>query len=65
MLHPQTKILWLKDLLEQLHKTQQHLQWSRNPDTIQVLTEAMVRDLESCQRICEEINRRARVRQTV
>ena len=65
MLHPQTKILWLKDMLEQLHKTQQHLQWTRNPDTIQVLTEAMVRDLESCQRICEEINRRARVRQTV
>jgi hypothetical protein len=65
MVHPRSKILWLKDMLEQLHKTHQHLQWASNPETVQVLTESMVRDLESCQRICEEINRRARVRPAI
>jgi hypothetical protein len=63
--HREAKILWLKDMLDQLRKSQQQLQWTDNPDTIRVLTESMVRDLESCRRICEEMNRKAYVRQTV
>jgi hypothetical protein len=59
----QRRILWLKDMLEQLHRSQQQLQWAETPDTIRVLTEAMVRDLDSCRRICEEMNDRAHVRE--
>jgi hypothetical protein len=63
--HRQTKMLWLRDMLEQLHRSHQQLEWANNPDTIRVITEAMVRDLESCRSLCEEINQRARVRQAV
>lgn len=63
--HRETKILWLKDMLEQLHKSQQQLAWTNHPDTIRVLTESMVRDLDSCRRICEEMNRRVTSRQAV
>jgi hypothetical protein len=65
MSHRESKILWLRDTLDQLQNSQQELQWTDDPDTIRVLTESMIRDLASCQRVCEEINRRARVRQLV
>ncbi len=63
--HRQTKIIWLGDILEQLRRFQQELQWTENPADIRVLTEAMLRDLESCRQLCDDMNRRAIVRQAV
>lgn len=61
--HREAKILWLKDMLDQLRKSQQELQWADNPDTVRLVAESMIRDLESCKTLCEDIHRRTRVRQ--
>lgn len=58
-----SKILWLKDLLEHISDGRNQLQWTENPETIRVLTENMLRDLETCRRLCEDLNRRAYRRQ--
>jgi hypothetical protein len=57
----QSNLLWLRDLLEHLLDCQQKLTWSEDPAAVTVLTDAMVRDLERCQRICELLRRRVRV----
>jgi hypothetical protein len=53
-------LLWLKDLLEHLLASQQQLEWTEEPGTIHVLTEVMLRDLESCRRLCEAVQQRSR-----
>jgi len=57
-----SNLLWLSDLLEHLRESQQQLQWSEDPETVQVLTDAMVRDLETCQRLCESLKLAERTR---
>ena len=59
----ETNLLWLKDMLEQLTASQQRLQWAEDPATVEVLTAAMIRDLDCCRRLCESLRRRAAVRQ--
>ena len=54
----ETNLLWLKDLLEHLTACQQRLEWAEDGDTIRVLTETMLADLDRCKRICESIQRR-------
>jgi hypothetical protein len=58
-----TNLLWLKDMLDQLTACQQQLQWAEDPEAVHVLTEAMMRDLECCRRICESLRRRSAIRQ--
>jgi hypothetical protein len=58
-------ILWLKDMLEHLSDCQQQLGWSDDPHTVQVLTETMIRDLDCCRRLCEDLHQRARLRVAV
>ena len=53
-------LLWLKDMLEHLSACQRKLEWAENPDTIRLLAETMLRDLERCQRLCETLHRRTR-----
>jgi hypothetical protein len=55
----ETNLLWLKDTLEQLTATQQQLEWTSDPETNRVLTEAMIRDLERCTRLCSALQRRS------
>jgi len=55
----QTNLLWLKDLLEHLTTCQQQLEWAEDGETVLVLTESMLSDLERCKRLCEAIRRRA------
>lgn len=50
---------WLKDILEHLTTNQQWLEWSEDAETTRVLTEAMIRDLERCTRLCEALQRRS------
>ena len=58
----QSNLLWLKDMIEHLSACQQQLQWAEDPDTIQLLAETMLRDLECCRRICETVRRRTGVK---
>jgi hypothetical protein len=53
-------LLWLKDLLGHLEDCQGQLEWADDEETIHLLTESMIRDLESCRRICEGLRRRVR-----
>ena len=58
-------LLWLKDMLEHLSACQRKLEWAENPETVSLLTETMLRDLERCQRLCESLRQRGRVLQAV
>jgi hypothetical protein len=53
-------LLWLKDTLEQLQACRQQLQWNEDPESIQLLTETMLRDLSRCRRLCESLRGRKR-----
>jgi len=55
----QTNLLWLRDLLEHLSSCQRQLEWAEDNETIRVLTQAMLGDLERCQRLCESLHRRS------
>jgi hypothetical protein len=61
----ESNLLWLKDLLEHLGDCQQQLHWAEDPETTQLLTETMLRDLESCRKLCEALQRRARLQYAV
>jgi hypothetical protein len=61
----EANLLWLKDMLEHLASCQQQLQWTEDTNTIAVLTEAMLRDLECCRRLCESLHRRADLQHAV
>jgi len=61
----QTNLLWLKDLLEHLSTCQQQLEWAADGESINVITEAMLRDLECCRRLCENLQRRAQFQPAV
>jgi hypothetical protein len=50
-----SNLLWLKHLLAHLSSCQKQLQWAEDADTVHVITEAMIRDLECCRRLCEKL----------
>ena len=51
-------LLWLKDVLDHLRGCQQELEGTTNPETVELLTETMLRDLDCCRRLCESMRRR-------
>jgi hypothetical protein len=55
----QNDLLWLNDMLEHLSECRKQLEWAEDAASIRVLTESMLRDLESCRRICETLQHRA------
>jgi hypothetical protein len=57
----EANLLWLKDLLEHLTASRQQLEWAEDADTVRLLIENMLRDLERCQRLCEALRRRCGV----
>ena len=61
----ETNLLWLRDMLEHLTHCQQQLNWTEDAQTVQVLTESMIRDLDCCRRLCEEVARRVQIRVAV
>jgi hypothetical protein len=61
----ESNLLWLKDVLEHLTVCQQQLQWTEDNETIHVVTETMLRDLDCCRRLCESIQRRSRLQPAV
>ncbi len=56
----EANLLWLKDMLEHLSSCRQQLEWAEDRQAVSVLTETMLRDLETCRRLCEGIQRRTR-----
>lgn len=58
-------LLWLRDLLDQLRARHQELEWSEDGRTVAVLTESMIRDLDRCRRLCEDLQGRCVVRTAV
>jgi len=56
----ESNLLWLKDILEHMMHCQEQLEWTEDEETVQVLTETMLRDLESCRRLLGETIRRRR-----
>ena len=57
----ETNLLWLKDILDHLRSCHQQLQWAEDAETVQLLTGTMLRDLESCRRLCEALGRQRQV----
>jgi hypothetical protein len=53
-----SNLLWIKDLLEHMMHCQQQLEWAEDAEAVQVLTESLLRDLESCRRLCVMMHRR-------
>jgi hypothetical protein len=58
----ETNVLWLRDILEHLSATHKQLEWAEDSETIRLLTESMLRDLERCQRLCEALRQRYTLR---
>jgi hypothetical protein len=52
-------IVWLRDVIEHLAESQKQLEWADDPEAVRLLTEAMLRDLDCCRRLCESLRRRA------
>ncbi|MBI1914755.1 MAG: hypothetical protein HYS12_08465 [Planctomycetes bacterium] len=61
----ESNLLWLKDSLEHLTTCQQQLEWAEDNETIRLLTETMLADLERCKRLCETMHRRTTQHSTV
>jgi hypothetical protein len=61
----ESTLLWLKDMLEHLKHSQQQLSWTEDAPTVQVITESMIRDLECCRRLCEDLRQRACLRPAI
>jgi hypothetical protein len=58
-------LLWLKDVLEHLTACRQQLEWAKDPETVRVITDNMIRDLDCCRRLCQSLHRRSGVREAV
>lgn len=55
----ESTLVWLKDLLEHLTQCHQHLQWAEDAETVRLVSETMLSDLERCKRLCESLHRRS------
>jgi len=53
----QTKITWLRDLLEQMLDHSQHMEWSDSRGAELHLADMLLAQLNQCRRICESIRR--------
>jgi hypothetical protein len=60
-----TNLLWLRDLLEHLSANQKRLEWAEDADTVRLLTETMLRDLQRCENLCQSLRQRSVARQAV
>jgi hypothetical protein len=54
----ESNLLWMRDLLQHLTACQERLEWAEGTDSVRVITETMLRDLERCRRLCEALHNR-------
>ncbi|GIW82181.1 MAG: hypothetical protein KatS3mg105_3988 [Gemmatales bacterium] len=57
-------LLWLKDTLEHMTDCQKQLEWAQDAESVNLLTESIIRDLENCRRLCESMRQRANLQYT-
>jgi hypothetical protein len=48
-------LLWMKDLIEHMSRCHDQLQWTSDGATQTFLTDAMLGDLDQCQKLCEQL----------
>jgi len=60
-----SNLLWLKDMLENLTACQRQLEWAEDANAVRLVTETMLRDLDSCRRLCETMHRRSSLQHAV
>jgi hypothetical protein len=58
----EANLLWLRDMLDHLRSCQRQLEWSKKPETVRVITETMIRELDCCRQVCESLNNQVSVR---
>jgi hypothetical protein len=57
MSHRQSELLHMRDMLEHLHLCHQQLQEFEEPQAVRFLTETMLRNLDGCRRVCQNLTR--------
>jgi hypothetical protein len=55
----QADLLRLRDMLEHLWMYQQQLESFDDPSATNYLTEVMLRDLDGCRRLCQNLSRKS------
>jgi hypothetical protein len=53
----QAYLLRMRDFLENLHVCHQQMEFAEAPDAVTYLTETMLRNLDSCRRLCQNLHR--------
>jgi hypothetical protein len=48
-------LLWMKDLIEHLSRCHDQLEWAKDGATQEFLADAMLGDLNECQKLCEQL----------
>jgi len=48
-------LLWMKDLIEHMSRCHDQLEWASDGDTQTFLADAMIGDLNECQKLCEQL----------
>jgi hypothetical protein len=48
-------LLWMKDLLEHMSRCHDQLEWAGDGDTESFLADALLGDLNECQKLCEQL----------
>lgn len=54
----ENNLLWLKDLLDHLVETRDHLEWAETGVSMRMVLDSMLRDLDNCRRLCENLRRK-------
>ena len=47
-------LLWMKDLLDHMSRCHDQLQWAGDGETESFLADALIGDLNECQKLCEQ-----------
>jgi hypothetical protein len=48
-------LLWMKDLLDHMSRCHDQLEWASDGDTQSFLADALIGDLNECQKLCEQL----------
>jgi hypothetical protein len=48
-------LLWMKDLIEHMSQCHDQLEWASDGATQAFLAEALIGDLNECQKLCEQL----------
>jgi hypothetical protein len=55
MSNRRTTLLWMKDLIDHMHRCHDQLQWAGDGPSASYLTESLLVDLTECRRLCEQL----------